>query len=132
MFSDQELAYLGSQRLARIATVSADSQPDVAPVGFEFDGKRFYVGGVNLARTAKYKNVRANPRVALVIDDLASADPWTPRGIKIHGSARIVNHQGRLGAGEYLEIAAATHWSWGIEGPVFRDGKPVIKKARHP
>jgi pyridoxamine 5'-phosphate oxidase family protein len=37
MFSDKEIAYLQSQRLARIATVSKERQPDVAPVGFDFD-----------------------------------------------------------------------------------------------
>ena len=39
MFSERELAYLRSQRLARIATVSRRSQPDVAPVGYAFDGE---------------------------------------------------------------------------------------------
>ncbi|HEX9196809.1 MAG TPA: pyridoxamine 5'-phosphate oxidase family protein [Candidatus Bathyarchaeia archaeon] len=33
-----------SQRLARIATVSNKGQPDVVPVGFEFDGQYFWVG----------------------------------------------------------------------------------------
>ena len=41
-FSEEEINYLQSQRLARIATVSADGQPDVAPVGFEFDGTYVY------------------------------------------------------------------------------------------
>ncbi len=34
-FTEEEVAYLKSQPLARIATVGADDQPDVAPVGFE-------------------------------------------------------------------------------------------------
>jgi len=38
MFSDKEIAYLNSQRLARIATASVEGRPDVAPVGFSFDG----------------------------------------------------------------------------------------------
>ena len=42
MFSEKEIAYLKSQKLARIATVSADGEPDVAPVGFTFDGQRFH------------------------------------------------------------------------------------------
>jgi hypothetical protein len=33
MFSDKEIDYLKSQKLARIATVSKGLQPDVAPVG---------------------------------------------------------------------------------------------------
>jgi pyridoxamine 5'-phosphate oxidase family protein len=37
-FTEEEITYLRTQRLARIATVSADGQPDVAPVGYQFDG----------------------------------------------------------------------------------------------
>ena len=70
-FTDEEIAYLRSQRLARIATVSQEGQPDVAPVGFEFDGTHFYVGGRDPARTRKFLNVEGgNDRVALVVDDL--------------------------------------------------------------
>lgn len=39
-FSDQELAYLGSQALCRLATVGPDGQPDVVPVGFELAARR--------------------------------------------------------------------------------------------
>jgi pyridoxamine 5'-phosphate oxidase family protein len=42
IFSEREIAYLKSQRLARIATVSKELQPDIAPVGSEFDGDHFY------------------------------------------------------------------------------------------
>ena len=44
MFSEKEIAYLKSQRLERIATVFNQLQPDVAPVGFDFDGTYSYVG----------------------------------------------------------------------------------------
>jgi pyridoxamine 5'-phosphate oxidase family protein len=51
MFSEKELSYLKSQRLARIATVSNTQQPDVAAVGFEFDGEHFYIGGLQQTKT---------------------------------------------------------------------------------
>jgi pyridoxamine 5'-phosphate oxidase family protein len=51
MFSDKELSYLKTQRLARIATASRELQPDVAPVGFDFDGTYFYVSGMKLTTT---------------------------------------------------------------------------------
>ena len=44
-FTEDEVAYLTAQPLGRIATVGADDQPDVAPVGFEFDGTYLWVGG---------------------------------------------------------------------------------------
>jgi hypothetical protein len=47
-------------------------QPDVVLVGFDFDGDYFYVGGMNLMKSTKYKNVLKNNKIALVIDDLKS------------------------------------------------------------
>jgi hypothetical protein len=33
----------------------SDGIPDVAPVGFDFDGSYFYIGGMNITKTTKYK-----------------------------------------------------------------------------
>jgi len=130
VFSEKEIDYLKSQKLARIATVSADGEPDVAPVGFTFDGQHFLVGGIDLRRTLKYKNAIATGRAALVVDDLSSTDPFEPRGVKIHGKARITHVKGHTGDGEYIEITPERNWSWGIEAPSFDKGKPVMKKVR--
>jgi len=128
VFSERELDYLRSQRLARIATVSHRSQPDVAPVTYAFDGERFYVGGLTLTRTLKYRNIQEQPRVALVVDD-APREGWTPRGVKIHGTAVIGERTGPGGRVPVLEITPTMHWSWGIEAPTFRDGAPVIRRV---
>ena len=128
MFSPEEIAYLNSQPLARISTVSTSLQPDVAPVGFRFDGSRFSIGGFDITKTLKYKNVKAgNAKVALVIDDLASVSPWVPRGIKIHGTAEIDENGGRA----ILIITPERHWSWGIHEQAYKDGKPASRKVRH-
>jgi PPOX class F420-dependent enzyme/OxyR family protein len=82
MLTPEERDYLQTQRLARLATVAPDGQPTIDAVGFTFEGGRFYIGGHNLPGTRKYRTVDAgNRRVALIIDDLASVQPWTPRGI---------------------------------------------------
>jgi pyridoxamine 5'-phosphate oxidase family protein len=130
MFSEKEIAYLKSQRLARIATASKELQPDVAPVGFDFDGTYFYIGGLNLPKTLKYKNTQNNPKVSLVIDDLESTNPWRPRGIKIHGIADLTAREGHVGAATYIRIKPKEKWSWGIEEPAIREGKPVMKKSK--
>ncbi|KAA3646100.1 MAG: PPOX class F420-dependent oxidoreductase [Chloroflexi bacterium] len=120
MFTQPEIEYLNAQPLARMATVSSQQQPDVAAVGFDFDGEYFYVSGMRNQRTLKYKNVAAgNDKVSLVVDDLASRDPWQPRGIKIHGSADLVERKGYAGEKQYLRIKPERKWSWGIEKPVF-------------
>jgi pyridoxamine 5'-phosphate oxidase family protein len=131
MFTEKEIAYLQSQRLGRLATVAPTQQPDVAPVSFEFDGTYFYIGGFDITRTLKYKNVLAGQQqVAFVVDDLASMDPWTPRGIKLHGTAEIVERPGSYGTPTKLRITPLRSWSWGIEEAAFKDGKPVSNKAK--
>jgi pyridoxamine 5'-phosphate oxidase family protein len=131
MFSELERAYLRSQRLARIATVSPTVQPDVAPVAYEFDGTHLYVGGLSMTRTLKYRNARANPRVAIVVDD-AGEGPRAPRGVKVHGTATLEEREGPRGPRPVLKITPAAHWSWGIESPTFREGTPVINKTTWP
>ncbi len=117
MFTEQEIVYLKSQPLARLATVSTSGQPDVVPVGFEFDGKVFFIGGRNPANTRKYRNVRdGNTKVALVVDDLVSIQPWNPRGIRIYGVAALVQRNGRFGPGEYMQITPTKSWSWNLGG----------------
>src|SRR6478609_3715591 len=90
-FTDAELAYLTSQRLARIAT-SSNGQPHVVPLAFRYNPETdtIDVGGHNFAQRKKYRDVQRNPRVAIVIDDLASVDPWRPRMIEIRGEAEIL------------------------------------------
>jgi pyridoxamine 5'-phosphate oxidase family protein len=142
ILSQKEIEYLKSQRLARSATVgvSADDQrsiqPDVVPVGFDFDGNCFYVGGMNLPKSTKYRNVLKNNKVALVIDDLKSIDPWDPRGMKIYGTADIVTRKdGYMNSTEhpnpqYIRITPKRKWSWGIEEPVFVEGRFNVKRAK--
>jgi len=118
MFSQQELDYLRSQRLARLATVADDGQPTVDAVGFAFDAEagRFLIGGHALTRSRKHRNVAAgNTRVALIVDDLAAVDPWTPRGIRVFAVAEPVTRDGMFGHGHYLELTPTLSWSWGIE-----------------
>ena len=132
-FSAEEIAYLRSQRLARIATVSPDGQPDVVPVGFEFDGTYVYVGGIDPAKTRKFRNVRAgNTKVALVIDDLVSADPWTPRYLRIYGNAELVERQGQFGPAAYMRITPTISWSFNLEGlPFTHDREVNVRRTVH-
>ncbi|MDQ3226537.1 MAG: PPOX class F420-dependent oxidoreductase [Chloroflexota bacterium] len=125
MFTEKERAYLRSQPLARLATVSPTGQPDGDVVGFELDGDDFIIGSyANLAGSRKYKNVAAGgDKVALVIDSLASLDPMDPVAVKVHGTASIEQRDGRFGSMEYIVVRPTTSWSWGVEGPAFVDGR---------
>ena len=131
MFSEQELTFLRTQPLARLATVAVNGQPDADAVGFAFDNGRFYIGGYYLERTRKYKNIAAgHSKVSLLIDDLRSLQPFEPREIKIHGEAEILQlEEGFRGPGTYIVVTPKVSWSMGIEGPAFQDGKAVVKKT---
>jgi pyridoxamine 5'-phosphate oxidase family protein len=112
-FSEEEIGYMKSQRLARIATVAPDGQPDVSPVGFDFDGTHLFVGGGDPVRTRKFRNVRAgNPKIAIVIDDVPCTDPWSPRYLRVYGEAELVERDGR----PYIRITPLLSWSCNLEG----------------
>jgi len=141
IFSQKEKEYLKSQRLARIATATSipeerSVQPDVVPVGFDFDGEYLYVGGMNLLKSTKYRNVLKNEKVAIVVDDLKTIDPWDPRGIKIYGTADVITRQGGYMEStdhpnpHYIRISPKKNWSWGVEEPVFVQGKFNVKRAQ--
>jgi pyridoxamine 5'-phosphate oxidase family protein len=119
MFSDDEIKYLKSQKLARIATVSENGTPEVSPVGFEFDGKYFWIGTHDketFLKTRRYRNITGgNRKVSVVIDDLASVTPWRPRGVKVSGSAEVMEHDGIFGPGKYFRVTPKVTVSWGIE-----------------
>ncbi len=116
-FTDRELEYLGERRpgrLGRIATVGKDGTPHVVPVGWRFNREldTIDVGGMNLPRTKKFRDVRRNGRAAIVIDDLASVDPWQPRGIEIRGRAEAIEADRAL-----IRIHPERIVSWGIKNP---------------
>jgi pyridoxamine 5'-phosphate oxidase family protein len=121
-FSAAEIAYLQSQRLGRLATVGQNSQPHVVPVGFRFNPAldTIDVGGHDFAKRKKFSDVQRNPRVAFVVDDLASVSPWRPRMIEIRGTAEVLASGGeQVGPGfdpEMFRIRPRRIVSIGIEG----------------
>ena len=140
IFTQKEIEYLKSQRLARIATAASTQQEgpvqrDVVPVGFDFDGEYLYVGGMNLLKSTKFRNVLKNNKVAIVVDNLKSIDPWDPRGVRIYGTADIVTRQGGYMENtdqpnpQYIRVNPKKKWSWGVKEPVFVQGKFNVKKA---
>jgi pyridoxamine 5'-phosphate oxidase family protein len=121
VFTDRELEYLGErrpERLGRIATVGKDGTPHVMPVGWRFNPEldSIEVGGRDLARTKKFRDARRTGRASIVIDDLASVDPWSPRGIEVRGGAEIVDGKRTL-----IRIHPERVISWGLESEDFTE-----------
>jgi pyridoxamine 5'-phosphate oxidase family protein len=112
-FTDSELAYLhGERRLGRIATVGRDGTPHVVPVGWTHNREldTIDVGGHEVEKTKKFRDVARNGRAAIVIDDLASTDPWRPRAIEVRGHAEPITEPRAL-----VRIYPERIVSWGIE-----------------
>lgn len=125
-FTEAELRYLSSQPLMRFASASPEGRPDVAPVVFEVDGDDIVTAGFDITRTVRYRNVRANPPTTLVVDDLASTDPWSPRGIKIIGNAAIE----RANGAPCFRISPDVIISWGINDTT--PGIPTMERRTVP
>jgi pyridoxamine 5'-phosphate oxidase family protein len=92
----------------------------VVPVAFELDEAGcFWIGGSgpSVLRTRKFRNLRDGGKVALVVDDLVSLEPFVARGVRVYGWAGpLVERVGMVGPGTYVRITPAISWSWNLAG----------------
>ncbi len=121
-FTHGELAYLGTQRLGRLATVQPDGTLQVSPVGFSYNGGTgtIDIGGFNMAASRKFRNVADNGRVAFVVDDIASVNPWRVRCLEIRGQAEAIAapaDSAARTAGAIIRIHPRRIISFGVDGP---------------
>jgi pyridoxamine 5'-phosphate oxidase family protein len=91
------------------------------PTSFSYNSElgTIDIGGLHVATTKKYRDVQANPWAALVVDDLVSTNPWTPRMLEIRGQAEAIADGGaNLGSGfgdAFIRIYPEKVNSFGIE-----------------
>jgi pyridoxamine 5'-phosphate oxidase family protein len=115
-FTENEIDYLTSQRLGRLATVDTAGRPHIAPVGVFYDADTETIviaghAGTNMAGSKKFRDARRNRQVAFMVDDLAAVDSWTPRGIEIRGRAEI-HLTGGAAVGERIGAAMPFDDAW--------------------
>ncbi|MFC6705432.1 PPOX class F420-dependent oxidoreductase [Flexivirga alba] len=91
-FTAEELSYLRSQRLGRLATEQPNGTLQVSPVGFSVDPEAgtIDIHGFRMSASRKFRNIKENGKVAFVVDDLLSVDPWRVRCLEIRGSAESI------------------------------------------
>ncbi len=92
MFTDRERRYLEAARVGRLATADAERRPHVVPICFALlegklvsavDEKPQSVPADELRRS---RDIRANPRVALVVDHYT--EDWSELGwVQVRGTA---------------------------------------------
>lgn len=95
-FNDAERGYLDGQLMGRLATVGPDGTPQARPLGFRLnpDGT-IDLGGPYVARTQRWRNIQAHPRVSFVVDDMTpdgpeAIKPGMGRGVEIRGRAETL------------------------------------------
>lgn len=122
IFTKAELDYLAAQHIGRLATVSPDGQVQNNPTNFFVDDGTgtIVIGGHALGTSKKFRNVQQGSTVAFVVDDLATIDPWAPRGIEIRGTAvALTDHEPPLPyfSREIIRISPSKIISWNLDGP---------------
>jgi pyridoxamine 5'-phosphate oxidase family protein len=110
-FSEEEAEYLAENFIGRLATSSPSGQPHVVPVGYRFDGAVITFGGYNLTSSLKYRNMMANDKVAFVVDDIVSTNPWRVRGVEIRGRAEPMTSKDGVSV---IRIFPLNIRSWGL------------------
>jgi pyridoxamine 5'-phosphate oxidase family protein len=125
VFTRDEIAYLRSGRLGRLATVGRGGTPHVTPVGFSYNAEldAIDVGGHDMAITKKFRDVTRSGRAALVVDDVRP--PWRPRGIEVRGRAGAVG-----GSRPLIRIHPERIVSWGIDTDGYRRHSRSVGAAR--
>jgi pyridoxamine 5'-phosphate oxidase family protein len=121
MFTDEELAYLDGQRIGRLATSQPDGTLQNNPVGFGVnrDLGTIDIGGYNMSRSRKFRNVAENGRAGFVVDDVYSTDPWRVRFLEIRGHAEAITEPGnasdQMGGSPIIRLHPTRILSIGLE-----------------
>jgi PPOX class F420-dependent enzyme/OxyR family protein/uncharacterized protein (TIGR02246 family) len=106
---DAYVRYLTSHSQGRLATVGPDRGPQNKPVGYRYNAGlgTIDIGGFGMERSAKYRNVGRDPKVAFVIDDATGEGAANMRFLEVRGLAEQ--------AGELIRIHPRRLVSWNVD-----------------
>ncbi len=129
-FTPEEIVYLQSQRLGRLATVSEQGEPHVVPVSFRYNPEHesIDIGGHNIVSTKKYRDAVRYGRVAFVVDDVLP--PWKPRMIEVRGMVEGLPEGGKeiveSFSPEILRISPTRIISFGLNSEIVQPGQARV------
>jgi pyridoxamine 5'-phosphate oxidase family protein len=88
-FTDAEERFLVRKTHGHLATIGPDGIPQVKPLGFTYNAAlgTIDISGYNMANSAKYRNVRSNPHVAFVVDEVTAPTMEGAHFLEIRGDA---------------------------------------------
>jgi pyridoxamine 5'-phosphate oxidase family protein len=133
-FTDAEQRFLARQTHGHLATIGPDGIPQVKPLGFTYNAAlgTIDISGYNMANSAKYRNVRSNPHVAFVVDEVTAPTMEGAHFLEIRGDAETAvgprDATGHL-APEIIRIHPRRVLSFNVDpahpGFAARDVRPV-------
>jgi PPOX class probable F420-dependent enzyme len=88
--TEREREFIRWARVARLATVDAAGKPHVVPISPVLDGDLILFASDE--ESAKVRNLRAHPRVALSLDEYSEDWQNGLRGVMVRGTARVLDH----------------------------------------
>ena len=107
-FKSHEIEFLRQADLGRLATIQPDGTPQNSPVGFAYNDElgTIDIAGYRMSKSQKFRNIAQNDKVAFVVDDITSRDPWRVRCLEIRGIAEQAKLPASHGpAGDELDTA---------------------------
>ena len=107
-FKPYEVDFLRQAELGRLATIRPDGTPQNSPVGFTYNESlgTIDIAGYRMSKSQKFRNIAHNNKVAFVVDDITSRDPWRVRCLEIRGTAEQAETEPARGAaGDALDTA---------------------------
>ncbi|MEP0824325.1 MAG: pyridoxamine 5'-phosphate oxidase family protein [Nitrososphaera sp.] len=117
-FSKAENDFLTQNEACRIATCH-ENMPHVVPVSYVFDGEVFYI--TTDYETRKYKNIKENNRIALVVDVYNSGGN---KAVCIQGLTEVVER-----GNEFARLYQIFHerFEWVRRDPWHEGEAPFLK-----
>ena len=106
---DVYVRYLTDNSQGRLATVGPDGGPQNKPVGYRYNAElgTIDIGGYEMQRSAKYRNIGREPKVSFVIDDAVGQGVAGTRFLEIRGEAEQ--------AAELIRIHPRRLVSWNLD-----------------
>jgi pyridoxamine 5'-phosphate oxidase family protein len=125
VFTPDEIEYLESRTLGRLATVGTNGQPHVIPLTYKFnrDEDTIDLGGIDFAAGKKWRDAQRHPKVTFLVDD---ADAQGARAIEIRGRAELhrtggskINPRFPNFVEPFMRLRPMRIVSWGLDAPGF-------------
>ena len=87
--TDAEQQFLDRQVHGHLATIDPGGLPQVKPLGFTYNAAlgTIDISGYKMADSAKYRNIRSNPHVAFVVNEVTAMNMEGAHFLEIRGDA---------------------------------------------